>query len=205
MCWLLHLSLQATIAWPAGPTGSNPVEIEVKEGKVTIPDSPLVLENPACRLLKVAEDVHLVPGMPLTEFMRALVQWRPRPAGSRFSMLAQVFVRLTQLLEKKLLRVIASAEAGMPVDMDIEVDTFDWEHASADEASVQLTKYRQALKRLLANQKYIALATDKSRVLGLSLLSTCVSLPNNEACWLFPVVWPLVVVGSRQVAAQRLA
>ena len=172
----------------------------MKQGKATILE-PMLLENPACRLLRVAEDASIVPDMPLMDFLGALVRWRPRPAGPRVSMLSQVFIRLAQQVEKRLLRATASAEAGRPADTGIEVDTFDWQTASADEASVQLTKYRQAQKRLLANQKYIGLACDKSRVLGLSLLSTCVSLPNKQACWLFPVVWTLFAVGSRQAAA----
>ena len=58
-----------------------------------------------------------------------------------------------------------------------------------DEISMELCKYQQAQCRLM-NKKitHMALSTDKARVLGFSLQSTAISLPDNQALWLLPVV-----------------
>ena len=119
--------------------------------------------------------------------LQELVRWRPRPPTRRNSLLGQMLVRLAELLDRAVVR--AHAQSVVDPTHSVAVREFDWEKATTEEAAVELSKYRQAQTKMLSGHlRHMALATDKSRVLGMSLLSTAVTLPTNQACWLFPVV-----------------
>lgn len=58
------------------------------------------------------------------------------------------------------------------------------------QVSMELVKYWQAQNTfmLARDVQYLSLATDKTRILGLSIESTAVADPKNQAMWCFPVV-----------------
>ena len=166
------------------------MELRVKHGKVCL-DQSSVLEvtDEGNRALLWLQDLGLadIAQVSLLDLLEKMQQWRPRPLRRGIELLGQILLRLGLRLEQEVTskhrRAVLAGEAADEV--------FPWDTATHAQVSCELVKYWQMQQATMRRGVYhLSMASDKSRVLGMTLLNTAIVFPDNSAFWCFPAVLP---------------
>lgn len=191
--WQMQLLVdsKASLRWPRPPHGANAISLSVDvclTVDIGIPWAEVEKPQDAC--VKFFNDLWLTHGsqLPLTGLLHDLVCWRPRSISARHSLLGQVLMQIGLQLEVLVIRALE--RPGSPQDKLQAVPmNYDPAHESVESTSRFLVRYHQAQLRTFETvPQYLSLASDKSRVLGTTLMQTSLTLPDNRALWCFPVV-----------------
>ena len=101
----------------------------------------------------------------------------------------QIAIRLDSMMQK--------SESLLNAMLQVKIMRFDPCSADVRAISTSLARYSEAQTNHFAIQpQYLSISSDKSRVLGRSLLSTVVSQPDGSASWAFPAVRGLASAAS---------
>ena len=166
------------------------MELRVKHGKVCLDQSfVLKVTYEGNRALLWLQDLGLAgtAQVSLLDLLEKMQQWRPRPLRRGIELLGQILLRLGLRLEQEVTTKHRRAVmAGSAAD-----EVFPWDIATPAQVSCELVKYWQMQQATMRRGVYhLSMASDKSRVLGMTLLNTAMVFPDNSAFWCFPAVLP---------------
>lgn len=193
--WTLRLALSGTFMhrWPRTPTGKNFQEFIVEDGRLNLRDLRLDrLDTPQDSMVSFFQSVAASEGdlVGLAELLQMAAAWRPRTSAHKHKLLGQLIVQIATQYEHA---IFSSLEGRRNDSVIVERREIDPHRASMKEISAELLRYWQIHEsRLAQGPLHLSLASDKSRVLGKTLLSTALVTPDNVGCWCFPVVRALV-------------
>lgn len=197
----LLLHSRAELKWPGTPMGENPVELDIDEdARVNIGTAWRQLPHPQDQCIKFFEDMVLAQGssVSLVDLLAQVVTWRPRSIKARHVLLGQLIIRIAIEFERVVGEVIDSAAQNEFVSASRQ--EFQVGKCSSREMSRHLVCVVNAQRKFFSTPPvYLSIASDKSRVLGTTLLSSCLVTPQNKATWCFPIVRRLVVPGGGRV------
>lgn len=191
--WQIFLLVdsRANLRWPRPPMGANAIALTVDERLLVDIGLPWAeVEKPKDQCVAFFEDFLLTEGtkVSLFAFLAALVRWRPRSLAARHSLFGHVLMQVGSALEKVLLEVLEHGPTQGT--MQVAPVNFDPSSESVDSISRRLVRYHEAqLRTFEQTPQYIALASDKSRVLGSTLMQTSITLPDNSAMRLARTSW----------------
>lgn len=189
----LLLSEQAHVRWPRPSCGANAIQVEVG-ARLMVDMSNLdfaTLDDPRdpCAVWFATFVAEGGPVQPLVALFEGVAQWATRKTSRKLGLLGQLCVGVARRLESALSDFKCSV-AMPPLDgCVVERRAFDPHHTSLANVSNELFRHWQAQQeRFEVRPTMVSMASDKSRVLGQSLLSSLFVLPDNTATWAFPVV-----------------
>lgn len=137
------------------------------------------------------------------ELLYVVSVWRPRRAAKRTALLSQLVLLIACELEQTL-KHAATEGSGTRGGLIVERSEFNLAACALQQLNGQLVRYLDSQRELFVRPPtMLSLASDKSRVHGLSLMSMVIALPNDAASWCMPVV-PLGLVPEFLVGARRL-
>ena len=186
----LLLDTHAVLRWPLPPSGNNAATFDVNGNQFVDVGSqqPTELENPndPCVNVFSALGVNVNDPLCLLTFFLKLAAWRPRRSNRGKVLLGQLCVSVAQTID----RVIMDLAECKDATWVLKRQSFNPHKCSPQELHVAVLKYWESQKAFCKRQDItcLSVASDKSRVLGMSLLNTCMVVPGNLACWCFPVV-----------------
>lgn len=187
----LLLSEAAKLRYPRPAAGRNPTTLKVSADlrvelwAADLEDLPDASDPVATWYLRLAATT---PSMHLVDFMQAVCSWRPRRPRCRFALLAQVIAQVAAKVDRRVLRLYRAGAAVQGQRLVATRREFDPRKCSPSQVTAHLVKYLQAQRdKLRLPVRYLSVASDKSRVLGCSLLSTAIATLDNSASWAFPL------------------
>lgn len=185
----IHLLLDEGVKfeWPRPPQGaSRVVWVVTGESMVTLaPEGGDGRLDPELRMWAAGMGVDPEQQSSLMELLHAMGAWRPRKPARRSALMGQVLLVLAGEIESVVLEALQSPQQHLTVQQS----DFNYAMSSLQQVNSELLKYLQAQQLMSSPMPMmLSLASDKSRVHGLSLCSTVLALPSGQAAWAFPVV-----------------
>lgn len=196
----LMLSVKAEVRWPRPEGGENPVvmrfdaDLHYIVGSIDFDELP-ERRDPIATWMSDLVGMHRVT---LLEVLQEAVAWKPRKLWHRDILLGQLIAQVSVLLEDRL-RTERDAANDRSTPLELKVSQLDPMGATTEDVCVFLLRYWNSQNDLMAfSPKHLSLVSDKSRVLGSSLLIAFVTLPGSDVAWLFLAVHIGLVFGGCQ-------
>lgn len=145
------------------------------------------LPSPNDSVARFLQQLHLEDGsISVIELLAEVVAWRPRTGAFKSMLLGQVSLQIAIAVDE-----VCLARLGEPAHssgaLSVRQRVFDARTDSLGDISKELVRYWQvAEEKFRCLPKHLSLASDKSRVLGLTLMSTVFVGPGNFGAWAFP-------------------
>lgn len=189
--WVMRVAMcgRPSLEWPGVCSGTNLVVIDVEVnlrvhlGRVDWEALP----SPTDSLARFLQELPLEDGsISVIELLAEVVAWRPRTGAFKSTLLGQVSLQIAIAVEEACLARLGEVVQSLSA-LSVRQKVFDARTDSLADISKELVHYWQvAEEKFRCMPKHLGLASDKSRVLGLTLMSTVFVGADNVGAWAFP-------------------